>query len=374
MLAMASGGLGVSHVARHHSDSALWRLLDYHTEHVPWVGCSAWDLIQPAFMLMVGVAMAYSYAGRKARGQTWPQMLGHASLRAAILVLLGVFLRSNGRGETNWTFEDVITQIGLGYVFLFLLWDRPARVQWGAALGILAGYWALFAFWPAPGEGYDLAANGAKPGWEHHLDGFGAAWNLNANPAHYFDVWFLNLFPRSEPFKFNSGGYQTLSFIPSLATMIFGLITGEQLRTDRPARRKAMILAVAGCAGLLVGWMLGALGICPVVKRLWTPSWTIYSTGWAVLILSAFYVVIDLWGRRAWAFPGVVVGMNSITIYVMTWVTSGWIVSTLRTHFGAEVFLLFGEAYESMFRRTAVLLVMWLILYWLYRQRIFLRI
>lgn len=374
MLAMASGGLGIAHVARHHPDSAVWRFLAHHTEHVAWTGCAAWDLIQPAFTFMVGAAMAYSYASRSRRGQTWPQMFGHASLRALILVLLGVFLRSNGRAGTYWTFEDVISQIGLGYVFLFLLWGRTARTQWIAAAGILIGYWALFAFWPAPGEGYDMAANGADPDWAPRLDGFASAWNINANPAHYFDVWFLNLFPRSERFAYNGGGYQTLSFIPSLVTMIFGLITGELLRSDRTAKRKATLMFGFGVAGLIVGSLLDVLGICPIVKRIWTPSWTIYSAGWSVIILCALYAVIDLRGWRKWAFPGVVVGMNSITIYVMTWLTSGWIVNTIRTHFGADVFNLFGEAYESMFRRSAALLVMWLILYWLYRQRIFLRI
>ena len=100
-----------------------------------WVGCAAWDLIQPSFMFMVGVAMAYSCASRQAHGQTYGQMLRHAIVRSIVLVLLGVFLRSDGKAETYFTFEDVLSQIGLGYTFLFLLWGRSTWVQLGAALG-----------------------------------------------------------------------------------------------------------------------------------------------------------------------------------------------------------------------------------------------
>jgi heparan-alpha-glucosaminide N-acetyltransferase len=377
MLAMASGGLGLYRVAENMkeagSSSPFWDAVAYQFEHVEWVGCAAWDLIQPSFMFMVGVAMAYSYASRAAHGQTWGQMLRHALVRSLVLVLLGVFLRSDGRSQTYFTFEDVLSQIGLGYTFLFLLWNRPTWVQFTAAFGILVGYWALFYFYPLPPEGFDYSSVGVPRNWPH-LEGVAAHWDKNTNAAHYFDVWFLNLFPREKPFAFNYGGYLTLSFIPSLATMIFGLIAGELLRTGWSDRRKMLLLVGSGLLGLASGWALDHLGICPIVKRIWTPSWTLFSTGWTLLILAVFYFVVDVLGFRRWTFPVVVVGMNSITMYFLAETSKSWFGESIKTHFGMRPFELLGDIWKPFMYQFWVLLAMWLFLYWLYRQRIFVRI
>ena len=374
MLAMASAGLGLARLAEAHPDSGFWQGVAYHVSHAEWVGCAVWDLIQPSFMFMVGVSLAYSYGARQARGESRGAMLRHAVIRAVILTLLGVFLRSNGKPETYWTFEDVVSQIGLGYVFLFLLRGRGARVQLGAAAAILAAYWTLFAFWPLPGPDFDYKAVGADPSSPFWLHGFAAHWNKNTNPAHAFDVWFLNLFPRARPFTHNGGGYQTLSFIPSLATMIFGLVAGELLRSSRRGAVKAWTLFGCGAAALAAGWGLGELGVCPVVKRIWTPSWAIFSTGWTLILLGGFHVAIDLWRLRAWAWPGIVVGMNSIAMYVMSWLFPGWVRGTLQTHMGQDIFSRSGAQYEELLQRSLVLLVLFLFCFWLYRRRIFLRV
>ena len=377
MLAMASGGLGLYRVAENlraaGDDSRVWNFVGYQFEHVEWIGCSPWDLIQPSFMFIVGVAMAYSCASRQARGQTYGQMLRHAVVRAIVLVLLGVFLRSDGRQQTYFTFTDVLSQIGLGYVFLFLLWNRPAWVQVASAFGILAGYWCLFYFYSPPAPDFDYAAVGLGADWQH-LQGVAAHWDKNTNAAAAFDRWFLNLFPRAEPFEFNAGGYQTLNFIPSLATMIFGLLSGELLRSSRGDGRKFWTLIVAGLVGLAAGQILQSTGVCPIVKRIWTPSWTLFSTGWTFLILAAFFGTLDVLGFRKWTFPLVVAGMNSITMYVMAGLSKGWLRDTIQTHFGSRVFEFLGEAYQPFLFQLWILLAMWLICYWLYRQRIFIRI
>ncbi len=111
-------------------------------------------------MFMVGAAMAYSCAKRAEHGQTYGQMLRHAIVRSIVLVLLGVFLRSDGSEQTYWTFEDVLSQIGLGYTFLFLLWGRPAWLQWSAVVVILAGYWYLVLPVSAAGGGLRLLDRG----------------------------------------------------------------------------------------------------------------------------------------------------------------------------------------------------------------------
>jgi predicted acyltransferase len=374
MLFMASEILEIAHVARGFPDSALARFAASMLDHREWVGCAPWDLIQPAFMFMVGVSLPYSLASRRAKGESFARMLGHSVLRALALIFLGIFLRSQSRAQTYFTFEDVLTQIGLGYVFLFLLaWTRP-RVQWTCAALILVGYWAAFALYPLPPQGFDTTTVGVRADWPHHLSGFAAHWDKNTNLAHRVDLWFLNLFPREKPFLYNGGGYLTLNFIPSLATMIFGLLAGGVLKSDRAGKDKLRVLIIYGLSGVILGALLHLLGICPLVKRIWTPTWAIYSAGWVTLMLAGLYYVIDLKGYRRWTFPFVVVGMNSIAMYVLVHVTVEYISGALRIHLGSRAFECPSPAFAPITVGAATLVILWLILFWMYRRRIFLRI
>jgi predicted acyltransferase len=122
--------------------------------------------------------------------------------------------------------------------------------------------------------------------------------------------------------------------------------------------------------GLAAGWLAGQFA-CPIVKRIWTPSWALWSGGWVLLMLAAFLAVVDALGWRRWAFPLTVVGMNSITMYMMSQLTSSWFRETLSTHGMRECF---AGNYGPMWQRCSVLLTMWLVLYWLFRQKIFLKI
>jgi predicted acyltransferase len=330
--------------------SAFWGLIGFHTSHVEWRGCSLHDLIQPGFSFLVGAAMPFSLAARRAKGQPFGRMFAHAAWRALILIALGVFLRSLGRPQTNFTFIDTLSQIGLGYVFLFLLAFLAVRYQLAALALILAGYWALFMLYPSPGS----------------------PWEKNMNAASAFDLWFLNLFPREQPFTGNSGGYATLNFIPTLGTMLIGLIAGEWLKTVRGEAAKLRGLAVAGAALIVAGLIWDWTGTCPIVKRIWTPSWTLFSGGWVLLILAGLYTITEWRGWRRWAYPLIVVGMNSIAVYVMSWTMDDFVAGALTRHIGG-VFTAAG-AYASMLRGFLVMLVFWLILHWMYRRKIFLRI
>jgi heparan-alpha-glucosaminide N-acetyltransferase len=111
-----------------------------------------------------------------------------------------------------------------------------------------------------------------------------------------------------------------------------------------------------------------------VVKRIWTPSWVLFSGGWCFLLLAGFYAVIDLWNARRWAFPLVVVGMNSIAAYLIAHLWDGFIAEALPRHFGRRWYTFAGQAYEPLIQGAAVLLVEWLILWWMYRRKIFLRV
>ncbi len=374
MFLMMAEVLELRRVAEKLPGQRIWEILRHHQSHVEWVGCSLHDLIQPSFSFLVGAALPFSLANRLAKGQSKAWMTAHALWRSFILVFLGVFLRSRYQSQTYFTFEDTLSQIGLGYTFLFVLALFSTRVQW-VALGILlAGYWAAFAYYPLPGPGFDFAAVGVKSSWLHHPSGFAAHWDKNSNLAWAFDTWFLNLFPRKKPFLSNGGGYATLSFIPTLGTMILGLLAGGVLRRPGPGSAKVLWLCVAGILGLAAGWGLGELGVCPVVKRIWTPSWVLYSGGFCFLFLAAFYAVLDLLGVRFWAFPLQVIGMNSIAAYCMSGLFDGFIGSSLNTHFGERVFEVLGEPYVPLLHGAAVLLVLWLILFWMYQRKLFLRI
>src|SRR5262249_51251767 len=153
--------------AKAHPGSQLWAFLARHQTHVEWVGCTLHDLIQPSFSFLVGVALPFSIASRVARGQSRLVMSAHAFWRAFVLVALGVFLRSVGRPQTSYTFEDALSQSGLGYGFLFLLGFRPVREQWLALGVILVGYWAAFALY-TPEAGFSLSRAGTSAPFAAH--------------------------------------------------------------------------------------------------------------------------------------------------------------------------------------------------------------
>ena len=374
MLLMMAEVLNLSRIDRAFPGNPFAQLIAFHTSHVDWVGCSLHDLIQPSFSFLVGVALPFSLASRKARGESVPRMMLHALWRALLLILLGVFLRSLGQEQTNWTFEDTLTQIGLGYPFLFLLGFCSQRVRWGAFAFILVGYWAAWALYPLPGPEFDYARVGVPSDWPHHATGLAAHWNKNSNLGAAFDQVFLNLFPRPQPFVANEGGYLTLSFIPTLGTMLLGLIAGGWLRQETDPKLLIRRFLLVGVSGLALGLALHALGICPLVKRIWTPTWVLFSGGWCFLLLAGFYAIIDWRGRQRWAFPLIVIGMNSIAAYSIAHLTEEFIISNFKTHLGQEFFQRFGEKFAPSFEGAVVLVVYWLLLLWMYRRKLFLKI
>jgi len=373
LLLMASSGFGIPEVARSFRESRIWQFLGYEFDHTAWTGCTLWDLIQPAFMFMVGVALPWSVANRRARRQSIGGLFGHALWRSLALVLLAVFLTSAWSKRTEWVFTNVLAQIGLGYPFLFLLAFARTRVVAIVAAGILLGYWLVFALYPITPAGFDWRAVGVPENWSH-LAGFSAHWDKNANFATRFDLWFLNLFPRETAFAFSQGGYATLNFVPSLATMIFGLLTGRLLRSELSIAAKLKYLVLAGVSGILAGQAIALLGLCPIAKRIWTPSWALYSGGWVVLLLAGFVAVVEGRGSKRWAFPFLVAGMNAITLYCMWQLMGSFVRDNLQRHFGRGIYEFLGAPYRPILEHAWILLIFWLILWWMYRRRIFLRL
>jgi heparan-alpha-glucosaminide N-acetyltransferase len=355
--------------------SWFWSIVAFNTQHVDWQWLSLHDLIQPAFSFLAGASLPFSIASRMGKGESFGKMLVHAIRRSLILIFLGIFLRSMGSHQTYWTFEDTLTQIGLGYTLLFLLGFASRRVQVIVFAAILVLFWAAFVIYPAPPANFDYAAVGVPADFPYiYTSGLFAHFNKNANLAWAFDTWFLNLFPRESPFVYNEGGWSTLSFIPTLATMMMGMWTGAFLKSARTTGEKLKGLLVWGMASTVAGLLLQWLQICPIVKRIWTSSYTLFSGGLVLLMLAGFYAAIDFKGWKRWSFPLLVIGANSIAIYVMAWTMESFVQRSLQIHFGSAPFLVLGAPFEPVLRGIAVLLVFWSILYWMYRKAIFIKI
>jgi predicted acyltransferase len=425
-------------LAAFHFDHPTWRsdflpfLAKDSTKHPAWqrVGVSFWDLIQPAFMFMVGAAMPFSFRRRRELGDPLPLRILHAFLRAVMLVLLGVFLYSMNAERTNWIFPNVLAQIGLGYFFVYLLSGLRSWLQVLCIAGILGGYWWFmqFGYWqmtgtPRPDGTYDYAAVNADPAKGEVLSGAFAPWSKNDNAAHYVDVQLLNMlrdphgeameawrskmqkeelswsewvrmsvrrifFAETEPFEFNSGGYQTLNFIPSMATMLLGALCGRLLLANGSRFRKLLTLLLLGALCLAIGRVMG-MYTDPIVKRIWTPSWAMFSGAFVIWMLAAFYFLFDILPLRWLAFPLVVVGMNSIVMYMLgqlmrpfarEHIVSTHLTGLLQTVLGTdpvvdgELYLLRDEMFGRLIDPIAVLLVFWLIAFWLWRRGLFVRI
>jgi heparan-alpha-glucosaminide N-acetyltransferase len=333
------------------------------------------------------------------------RLFAHALSRSIILVLLAILLTSNWSNRTVFEFPNVLAQIGLGYWIVFLLSWKGVKVQLPSTLAILLGYWLFFYLW-YPGREFFPDYAQLPDDWEKFTGPLAAHWNKYVNAAGAVDVYFLNGFPREEPFWFNRGGYQTLNFVPSMATMLCGVMAGSYLRTMHSTTAKFFNMTLCALLLLAVGmtidhtiwpdWFAQLVGsgsettgflsrdwtLCPIVKRIWTPSWVVFSTGWTLLLLAVFYLIIDGVGFQRWAYPLVVVGMNSITIYMMAQLMKPWIWKTLTIHFGYVITALqesigrylIDPRFDPMVRPIAVLVVLWLICWWLYRNRIFIRI
>jgi len=349
-------------VARAYPNSLFWHVLAWNQTHVEWAGMSLHDTIQPGFTFLVGVALPYSIASRMKQGQSFIRQLLHTVWRSFLLVALGILLRSTHSPQTNFTFEDTLTQIGLGYTFAWLLAHCRPRWQWIAFGTLLFGYWLAWAVYPAPGPAFNWAAVGVP-----------ADWHQNCNLGQAFDVWFLNLFPRPSRFLFNDGGYLTLSFIPTLGTILLGLRAGEWFGAAAPKIpiRKFLIAAIVLWAA---GLVLHFTGICPIVKRIWTPSWTLWSGGVCFFFLAVFSWIIDVRSYRRWALPLIVVGMNSIAAYLMAHLWEDFIVDNLHINLGYSIFRIFGTGLEPFLLGLFVVAIYWLTLYWMYKKRVFLRI
>ena len=308
--------------------------------HTDWQGLRFYDLIWPAFMLMTGMSVPFSYA-RRSQVQAHREIFLRVLRRCIVLFLLGS-LRESVRGNAPYLIElsSALQPVAIAYFCAFLMVRRSWRFQAAAGALILAGYALLLALAPAPG---------IPPG----------SYQRNANLVWYVDRVVIG---RTLP----EGWGTAISTIPTISTTILGLLLGRLLMSPRSSRDKIRIIGALGVAGIALGWALNP--VIPVIQKLWTTSYGLASAGWACLMFLAFYWIVDVRGRRRWSFPFVVIGMNAVAIYM-----AGSIVPLRRIIgiFTDPLAATIGP-WSALFQAIAVLIVEWLILYWMYRRKIFL--
>jgi len=360
MLAMLSNGFGFLEISQRFPHNPVWAFLARQFNHVRWEGCGFWDLIQPSFMFMVGVAIPFSYARRREKGESNRRIHAHALVRAAILIALGLvgvlMLRRLVLFQAPWPvpvqLTHILVQIGITYGLAFPLVRSRPMTQFAVASAILAAYYLAFLLYPAAGPGLF------------------AHWNMNTNLGAAWDRWLVNLSPNDYLDHVHALGLTSLNFVPGVSTVLAGMLAGEFLRGPLTPGAKAAWLARAGAACLIVGWIMG-LTLCPIVKLIWTPSFAILSTAWTLWFLAAFYWIIDVKGWRSWSLPLVVVGLNSLALFLVYftadwWIMKGWSVILGRGFFESA----FGPFWSSL----AVLVSLWVLAGALYWRRIFIRL
>ncbi len=327
------------------SDNAAFQFLADQCTHPKWHGFTAWDQIFPLFIFMMGVAMPFSFARRLEQGEK-KAIYKHVAVRAVILFLLGIAFWGNPPGSDNggWGYYSVLYRIGFSYFFTALIvlnFKTRGRAFW--ACGLVLGYFLAMRFIPVPGFGAgDLSEEGNLvvfvTGW---LEGF-----LPSGTKHLL----------------------SLTLIPSVANALIGAMAGQWLRSEKSPREKTQGLLVAGGVFVIVGLFLHPL--FPICKKLLTTSFTFLTCGISMLLLGLFYWIIDVKGYRKWAFFFVVVGMNSITIYLAARYIDFRKLAGVLTGGFVDVA---GPAGQFAVAVTMAAL-MWLFLYFLYRRKIFLKV
>lgn len=338
MLLLVSEGLGFSVLHNYPN----WEWLAEQVGHAQWEGCTFWDLIQPAFTFMVGMAMPFAFARRKELGATDSQLFRHVAYRAFVLILLSNIYSNWGPADKHLVLQliNVLSQIAFGYMICYLIIQMRFRYQVGVALAMLAGFWALFVIFPGP-EG---------------------PWSRQGNIGALIDLKVLGYNYR--------GNYTTINFIGNAVTILFGCWAGMLVRTNRSHAFKLKALAAFAAAGFAVG--LGLEPFNPMVKRLWTGSFTFFSTAWVLVMLIVFYWIIEVKQVKKWAFPCVVVGMNSIFIYSLAQVgIKAWLHRGLGNF--TKEFAFLGDL-GLIPHHILVMSLLWYICYWLYKRKIFFKI
>ena len=316
--------------------------LQFH--HHPWNGLRFWDLIQPFFMFIVGVAMPFAIGKRWERGDSWRATFRHALRRSSLLLFLGWSVYCIGPGRLTFELWNVLAQLSFTYLVAFLMMRRPTRIQVVFTFGLLILTEILYRFWP--------------------VAGFNQAFVPDHNFGSWVDMKIMG--------KLSEGHWVAFNAIPTTAHTIWGVLAGQLLRSRRPAPQKIRLLLICGLAGVAAGFALNP--ITPIIKRICTSSFVIASGGWCLLALALSYWLIDVrkcrWGTKFF----VIVGMNPIFIYLFTETGGARWLDRLARPFTTGLFGWTGNLPAEMLTSIAVWALLWSMCFWLYKRRILIKI
>jgi predicted acyltransferase len=341
-------------------------------EHSSWEGFTAYDLIMPLFLFVVGAAMPFSFSRRWELGQSKLGMYAKIFRRTIILFVVGMAVQGHlldFKLSTLHVFANTLQAIAVGYfVAGILLLHFPIWAQAASAVMLMVAYWILLRYVPFTyfTGGYVDASFGPMIAYAPVFGHGAGLLEPHANFALAVDQRVLGRFidGTNPPYTW------VLSGLTFAASVLLGVFAGHLLRSRLSALARFVWLVVLGAGCLAAGWAWSEWGGFPIIKHIWTSSMTLWAAGWSYLLLAAFYLVIDVVGLRFLAFPFTVIGMNAITIYVAYHFVpfntiANNLVGGLSRHLGA--------AGPFAVWLTTVLIV-WLLLYHMYRRKIFLRI
>ena len=338
MIFLISHAFGLHHL----QDVPYFGAVATQFTHHKWHGLRLWDLIQPAFMFIVGVAMPFSLRKRERLGQSRGQMMWHVVKRCLILAFLGVVvLRPEPlmRGEPSLT--NVLAQIAVTYFITYLFIRRSIWTQLAITAIILIGYDLAYRFIPLPYE---------EGPWVIHK-------NLGAYVDHLLGC------------RKSSGGWVSINAFSTAAHTMWGAVAGWVLMSDRTKWEKMRFLGIAAIVTLSAGFALDP--VTPIIKRIATSTFVLASGGCCFLGLLFFYWLVDVKGYKRWGKFATIVGMNCVFIYVFTNLLGGWLHGYVGTF--VKPFLGSYEVASALVITNVALLVKWYLCYWLYKHRIFIR-
>lgn len=333
-------------------DLSEW--LGHRMHHPEWDGFEPYDLIFPLFLFIAGVSTIYSIDNRLAKGDSRASLHRHFVQRGLILVLLGVFYNgllsrdlASADGWGQMRYASVLGRIGLAYMFAALI---ASNTQWRAQLiwvvGLLVSYWAALRFYPVPEYG---------------------AWDLD--PGHTLTDYIDRHLVPGKLYKGDRDPEGLFAVIPAIATALLGCLTGQLLkRNDIDGLKKTRFMAIGGvvCLGLAWLWNMEF----PINKNLWSSSFVLNCAGWSLLLLSLFYLVIDVWQFRRGTLFFTVIGSNSILIYMApSFLDFDY---TNESLFGG-ILSLAGD-FKTLLLAVTLLSLKWGLLYYLFRKKIFLKV
>ena len=315
--------------------------------HHEWHGLHFWDLIQPFFMFIVGVAIPFAVANRLKKGDTENKILLHALKRSALLLFFGWALYFTSAGRLVFRFQNVLAQLSVTYLVAFLIMKKSYKFQILFTLLILLLIDLAYRFFP--------------------VEGFNHPWVNYEN----LGAWFNNKIEGVD----KASEWATLNFVSTTAHTVWGVLCGKLLMSDKSPAKKIQILIIAGISALIIGYSLDLLNITPIIKKIATSSFVFASGGWTILVLCFCYWLIDV--RKVFVKGSrffIIVGMNSIFIYLFFHIGGAGFISRLVNPFSKLFFSWGGEMTVKVITSLGVWAALWYLCYWLYKNKIFIKI